>query len=106
MKSRMTLVIAAALCLTACGQKLTLDVPPSTPASLPAIPAQLDKNPEQLPPLTDGTLGELALDNAEMTRKYGVLGTQFNTLRAFYNCVREGANNGEDFEGCTGDDPR
>ena len=94
MKFPLTLAIASALSLTACGTRSTLDVPPSTRASLPAIPAQIDKNPEPLGQLPDGTMGTLAVDQPVTAEKYGILAVRFNTLRALYNCVRSQVNDG------------
>lgn len=67
---------------------------------MPAIPAAIDVDPEPVGQLPNGEMGTLALDNAELTRKYGVLGVRFNTLREFYGCVREAINTQEPVEDC------
>lgn len=100
MKSPLTLAIASALLLTACSANSTLDVPASTPASLPAIPEQIDRDPEPLGQLPNGELGTVVLDSATGTKRYGELAVRFNTLRAFYNCVRQQHNAGESLAGC------
>lgn len=100
MKYQLTLVIASALFLTACSSTSTLDVPPSMRASLPPIPAQIDVDPEPLGQLRDGEMGTVTVDSAEMSRKYGALGVRFNTLREFYECVREAANTQGNPEDC------
>lgn len=38
-------------------------------------------------------MGTLAVTSATDTQKYGVLAVRYNTLRAFYNCVRDQVNN-------------
>lgn len=68
------------------------DVPPSIRASLPPIPAAIDVDPELVGYLPNGEMGTLAIDSADLTRKYGVLGVRFNTFRQFYACVREAVN--------------
>lgn len=75
-------------------------MPPSTRALLPAIPAELDKDPELLAPLSDGEMGTIVIDSSDLTRKYGVLGVRYNTLREFYGCVREAANTQKEVKDC------
>ena len=100
MKSLRILSIALAASLTACSTSSTLDVPPSTPASLPAIPAAIDRDPEPLGQLPNGEMGTLAVVGLSDAEKYGVLATRFNTLRDFYRCVREQINNHTTAESC------
>jgi hypothetical protein len=75
-------------------------VPPSIRASLPALPSSLDRDPEPLGQLSDGDMGALVLDNANISLKYGVLGVRYNTLRQFYSCVREAVNNQAEAKDC------
>lgn len=75
-------------------------MPPQTRASLPPLPAALDRDPELLGILPNGEMGTLAIDSAEMSVRYGVLGVRYNTLRQFYLCVREAVNSQKDVEVC------
>lgn len=75
-------------------------MPASTPALLPAIPAQLDQDPEPVGQLPDGSMGAITVDSAELTRKYGTLGVRFNTLREFYSCVRTAVNTNKPVKDC------
>lgn len=75
-------------------------MPPSTPALLPAIPAELDRDPEPLGQLADGTMGTITVDSAETARKYGTLGVRYNTLRSFYDCVRQAVNTNKPVKDC------
>lgn len=75
-------------------------MPPSIRASVPALPAELDQNPEPVGALPNGEMGTIVLDNAELTRKYGVLGVRYNTLREFYGCVREAVNTQTEVKDC------
>ena len=100
LKFKTTLIMLSALSLAACSTTSTLDVPPSTRASIPPIPQQMDRDVEPLGNLVDGSLGELALENAETGRKYGVLAERFNSLRQFYKCVQQAVNSQQDAENC------
>jgi hypothetical protein len=37
-------------------------------------------------------MGTITVDDANVSKEYGVLGTRFNTLRELYNCVRAQVN--------------
>lgn len=100
MKSRATLAIAIAACLTACSGRQTLRVPPSTPASLPAIPSTIDRDPQPLGPLADGTMGTLAVDQPVTAKLYGELAVRFNALRTFTRCIITQMNAHETLETC------
>lgn len=67
---------------------------------MPAIPSEIDVDPELLGKLPNGQMGTITVDSAETTRKYGVLGVRFNTLRSFYKCVRAQVNDHKSPESC------
>lgn len=59
---------------------------------MPALPAELDRDPEPLGVLVDGSMGTLAVTNVTDAQRYGQLGVRYNTLRTFYGCVRDQIN--------------
>lgn len=75
-------------------------MPPSTPASLPAIPRAIDQSPALLGQLPNGEMGTLANDSAAMAREYGLLAIRFTALRDLYNCARSQLNEHKTMESC------
>ena len=100
MKSPKTLCIALAFLATACGDKSILSVPPSIPVSQPAIPADLDRDPNRLGAIEDATLGGLAVKSSEDSLEYGRLAVRYNTLRAYVKCVIAQVNTHTSPESC------
>lgn len=100
MKLRAILFIASALSLTACASHSTLKVPPSTPASVPALPAQLDKDPAPVQPLANNEMGTVVQHDNGLIEQYGVLGVRYQSLRAFYACVATQLNDHKSPKGC------
>lgn len=54
---------------------------------MPALDANLDRDPEPLGQVEDGSLGTLAVTSAKDAEKYGVLGARYQALRSLYKCV-------------------
>lgn len=81
------LVIAAALLLSACAHGP--DVPPSTPVAMPALPPELSKKAEKLPPITDNSLGGIQNDAVETDKKYNTVSRQLNAVIDAWACVKE-----------------
>lgn len=100
MKFTPILAIAIALSLTACSGSSTKGAPPSIRLQLPPLQGELDKEVEPLGQIPDGTMGTLVITSAQDTQRYGLLSARYNTLREFYNCVRERVNSGNTPDQC------
>ncbi|WP_375292247.1 hypothetical protein [Sphingomonas melonis] len=75
-------------------------MPPSTQASLPAIPSEIDRDPKPLGKLPDGTMGTLAIDQPVTAKLYGELAVRFNALRQFTRCLITQTNTHQTPETC------
>jgi hypothetical protein len=62
-------------------------VPPSTPASLPAIPANLNTPAPSIGEINAVEYGDIATDNGYLTGLYGSLAVRFNNLLLFTRCM-------------------
>lgn len=69
-------------------------MPPSTPASLPAIPANLDKSAKVIPDTDPQTYGEVTQDHSALMSAYGSLAIDYNNLLLWGRCVVAKANGG------------
>lgn len=91
-----TLVLTAFL-LAACTKPDTGLAPPP---KLPDLPPALSKKAEQLPPLTDPTMGGAQVDGARDDAKYNEVAWQLNRLIDVYKCVQTALAEKKDASSC------
>lgn len=85
------LLLAAALLLSACK---TVPTPPDVdPVRIPEVSSYHQKRAEQLPPLTDPSMGGVVKDSAEISQKYNELAYRYNSLLDVWVCVKDSINN-------------
>jgi hypothetical protein len=89
-------VLPLALLLAACQTTTGLAPDPK----IPNLPANLEKKAEQLPPITDPSLGGIVRDSAASSMQYNEVGTQLNNLIDLYNCVKVSMNDKKDPKEC------
>lgn len=90
------IALPLALLLAACQTTTGLAPDPK----IPDLPANLEKKADQLPPITDPTLGGFVIDSASSSMQYNSVGTQLNNLIDLYNCVKVSMNNKKDPKEC------
>lgn len=89
-------VLPLALLLAACQTTTGLAPDPK----IPDLPANLEKKADQLPAITDPTLGGFVIDSASSSMQYNSVGTQLNNLIDLYNCVKTSMNDKKDPKEC------
>ena len=98
-------LLLASLLLAACS-KNERPVVGVDPVRVPALPAELNKQYGDLPPITDNTMGGIVNAEAEASIAYNDVATSYNNLVALYTCIREAINNSdkESLQLCLGED--
>jgi len=97
---RKTVALASLLLLSACMGSNQGTAPGVKPVQVPALPAELSKKAEKLPPITDNTMGGQVTEGVNSDRAYNAVAHQVNALIDVYVCVRETINNNRDPQTC------
>lgn len=90
-------VLIFALLLSACSPKQSAIVSAPVP---PPLPAYLDTSPENLPPISDTSMGTAHVQGAKDDMQYNELKHKYNTLRDLYNCVYTSMKEGKKSDKC------
>jgi hypothetical protein len=97
---RIVLIVAAALALSGCKTTDTDGNPGVAPVRIPNAPPELLRKAEQLPELTDPTMGGLVSDAVDTDIIYNDVGFRYNKLIDLYLCVQDSINNKKDIDKC------
>ena len=90
------IALPLALLLVAC--KTTTGLAPDP--RIPDLPSNLEKKAEQLPPITDPSMGGIVRDGTSTDMLYNSVSTQLNNLIDLYNCVKISMNDKKDPKEC------
>lgn len=104
MIKNLILPLLALTMVSACAHTdLEPGAPTVTPVRVPELPAEFKVKAEQLPELTDRTLGGQVNAGIESDRAYNSLGFKYNALIDLYHCVQISMNEKKDPELCLED---